>query len=242
MSTTKPDPAMLATFTRNLRTKAIIECLYDYPLWEAYLRSSLMGARCTFCTKENLPDCSFSNDMVGCLECLGSNETCSVVHQYREDILCKQFRDSKGDARRYLMEFYEYEAHLRTVMLEKQQRTWADVEAIECAAKSGQEHLQWSLDGIRNLHASMDLEIKALRYSATSYYTALAKIRRCAEFANEEDVAYSRKAVLEMVEKLANKVLHADRKHKEVEADGEEEVVEAVEKLAISGVHDDLMD
>ncbi|KAH6903781.1 hypothetical protein BKA70DRAFT_1225400 [Coprinopsis sp. MPI-PUGE-AT-0042] len=242
MSTTKPDPEILATFTRNLRTKAIIECLYDYPRWETYLQSSLKGTRCTLCTKENSPDCSFSEGMVGCLECLGSNETCSVVHQYREDVLCGQFRDSKGDARRYLTEFYEYEAHLRTVMFEKQQTTWADVEAIECAAKSGQEHLQWSLDGIRNLHASMDLEIKALRYTATCYYTALAKIRQCAQFSKEEDVAHTRKAVLEMVETLANKVLHADRKQEEVGGDGEETMVEAVEKLTISSVHDDLMD
>ncbi|KAH6866229.1 hypothetical protein BKA70DRAFT_1453794 [Coprinopsis sp. MPI-PUGE-AT-0042] len=240
MSTTKLDPAMLATFTRNLRTKAIIECLHDYPRWKIHLRSSLPGVRCASCTKENSPDCSFAEETVGCFGCLGRNEMCSVIDEYREGILRNQFGDSESDAKRYLSEYYEYETHLRTVMHEKEQKTWADVEAIECAAKSGQEQLQWSLDGIRNLHASMDIEIKALRYTATSYYTTLAKIRRCAKFAKEDDAASARMEVLDVIEKLANKVLHANGKHKEVQGDEEGAMVEAVEKLVINVVDDGL--
>ncbi|KAH6886629.1 hypothetical protein BKA70DRAFT_1437573 [Coprinopsis sp. MPI-PUGE-AT-0042] len=216
-STFTPAPATLATFIRNSRTKALIECLNDFSRWEDYIHSSAKDMCCISCANsEHI--CIFHETVVGCTNCLTNNELCSIIVDYRRATLRSLFpSDCEGDIEEYLEEFERYEGYLRTVSVRMQGNTWKDIEDIECAAKSGGEGLQYALDGMRNLHACMDL------------------VHRCTELAKEADDEAKKTDLLEIIEELVVKVLHHNRP---LEADGDATMAEAVTSLAISGVDD----
>ncbi|KAH6877013.1 hypothetical protein BKA70DRAFT_1239655 [Coprinopsis sp. MPI-PUGE-AT-0042] len=234
-STFTPAPAMLATFIRNSRTKALVECLNDLPRWEDYIQSSANRMLCNSCANSEHV-CVFHETVVGCLNCLSNNELCSIVYDYRQATLRRLFpRDSEIDIKDYLEQFERHENYLRTVAVRMEGNTWKDIEDIESAAKSGGEGLRYALDGLRNLHACMDLEIKSMRYALICLGHALGKVHHCTELAKEAGDESKKTDLLEIIEELVVKVLHYNRA---LEADGDTAMAEAVGSLAISGVDD----
>jgi hypothetical protein len=105
------NPAILAAFARDERTKFLLNCSDDFEQWTRFAHDC-SDTICDACEDSaGKLICEFSETVIGCTNCFAYGGECSTVDSYKVAAFQWTFGVEHHEVLEFMDQFYEFKSH-----------------------------------------------------------------------------------------------------------------------------------